>query len=67
MMNSALKMMSSVCKMMNSVKHPDFVEGVGAVLRLSGEAKAPQWAASPSPDEVAAFFEPLEGGELVLE
>ena len=53
--------------MMNSVKHPDFVEGVGAVLRLSGEAKAPQWAASPSPDEVAAFFEPLEGGELVLE
>ena len=49
------------------LKHPDFVEGVGAVLRLSGEAKAPQWAAAPSADEVAGFFEPLDGGELVLE
>ena len=49
------------------LKHPDFVAGVGAVLSGGGENRRPQWAAPPTPDEVAAFFEPVEGGELQLE
>lgn len=53
------------------LKHPDFVAGVGAVLSggRGGDARKqrPQWAVSPTADEVAAFFEPVEGGELQLE
>eukprot|EP01046_Picozoa_sp_COSAG06_P000128 COSAG06_NODE_4_length_41837_cov_204.557597_23_plen_175_part_00 len=53
------------------LKHPDFLEGVGSVLRLRGDGgqqpSQPKWAAAPTADEVAAFFEPVEGGELELE
>ncbi len=49
------------------LKHPDFVAGVGAVLSGGAEERRPQWAASPTADEVTAFFEPVEGGELQLE
>lgn len=51
------------------LKHPDFVAGVGAVLSGggSGNRQQPQWAPAPTTDEVAAFFEPVEGGELELE
>ena len=51
------------------LKHPDFVAGVGAVLSGGGGSgeRRPKWAAAPTADQVAAFFEPVEGGELQLE
>ena len=51
------------------LKHPDFVAGVGAVLSGGADSsqRRPRWAAAPTTDEVSAFFEPVEGGELQLE
>ena len=47
--------------------HPDLAAGIRAVLRLDGATGPAEWAAPPSEDELAEFFVPGAGGELVLE
>ena len=47
--------------------HPDLAAGIRAVLRLDGATGPAEWAEPPSEDELAEFFVPGAGGELVLE